>query len=369
MTEVQERVPGLRLCRLLGVPVHLQPSWFAFAAVVVVVYGDLLDERADHGYAAAGAFVVLLLVSVVLHELGHAAVARAYGLPVRAITVSFLAGLTEITEPPQTPGRECAVAVSGPLVSLVLGGAAAGGALVAADGGTVALVLQLVAGANLVVAVFNLLPGLPLDGGRVLKAGLWRGTGDEHRATVASARAGQLVGLLVLPTLLLLVAATGGQVTLATVAFGGLVAAFVCLGATGALATARAEQRLPALSAGALARHALPAPADLPLAEAVRRAHEHGLHAIVVVDAAGRPVALVGEDRVHAVPESRRPWVSIAEVARPLSPELCVGSSLSGHDLLAALRSAPATEYLVTDETGAPPRVLVAADVARALSP
>jgi Zn-dependent protease len=131
MSSEEPRQPGLQVARVLGVPVRLMPSWFVFAAYLVLTGQAALNGRVEQGtaYFVAVAFVLLLLLSVLLHEIGHLAVARAFGLPVRSITVTLLAGFTEITEAPQTPAREYAVAVSGPMVSILLAGVAIVGAL------------------------------------------------------------------------------------------------------------------------------------------------------------------------------------------------------------------------------------------------
>lgn len=358
---------GLRLGRVLGVPVLLQPSWFLFAAITVFAYGPLLGDGPYDGYLAAGSFAALLLASVLLHEIGHCVVARRFGLPVRSITVSFLAGATEITDPPQTPLREFAVAVAGPLVSLLLGAVGLVGAL-ALPVGTARTLFVLLAVSNGLVGVFNLLPGLPLDGGRVLRAAVWRLTGDPDRATVVSAQAGRVVGLVVVPLALFgAVPLLGGRVTLVGAAFALLLGAFIYGGATASLKAARLSRRLPAVTVARLARPALSVPGDLPLAETLRRTAERGLHAIVVVDGAGRPDAVVSEAAVLDVPPARRPWVPVSSVARRLEAGLLLEPALAGEALLAAMRATPGSEYVIRDPAGDPPRVLVAADIARAV--
>jgi Zn-dependent protease len=373
---------GVRIGRVLGVPVLVSPSWLLFAGLIVVSYGPTLSERfgTTRAYVGAAAFAVLLLLSVLLHEIGHCAVARAFDLPVRSITVTFLAGLTEITEPPQTPAREYAVAVVGPLVSLLLAGIGIAALPLFAAGSLPFLLVVAVAVSNGLVAAFNLLPGLPLDGGRVLRAAVWRLTGDGDRATRAAAWAGRAVGVVVVPVLLLVVLPALGVtgVSVVTVAFTALVGAFVYLGASAALDRERVLSRLSGVSVAALARPALEVPADLPLAEAVRRAQDAGLRAVVVTDGAGRVRAVVSEAAVQATPEDRRPWVAVDAVARRVEDALLLAPSLSGEQLLAAMRATPASEYLVaqTDpgdpgmlQRRAPVRVLVAADVARAAAP
>ena len=365
------RPGGVRLGRVLGVPVHVAPTWFLFAGLVVITYGPALtpDVGAARAYTAAAAFAVLLLLSVLLHELGHCAVARAFGLPVRSITVTFLAGLTEVTEPPQTPGREYAVAVVGPMVSLLLAGLGAGAAAVLEPGSLPHLLALGTAAVNGVVAGFNLLPGLPLDGGRVLRAAVWRLTGDGDRATVVAAHAGRVVAVVVVPLVVLVglpLLGLGGP-TATTAVFAALVAVFVFAGANGTLQRARVVARLGPGTVDRLARPALVVPPDLPVAEAVRRAQEAGRHAVVVADPAGRPLAVVDEQAVKALPEDRRPWVDVRAVARSVEPRTVLDPRLGGEDLLTALRTRPSPAYLVDGSAGGPgePRVLVTEDVVR----
>ena len=362
---------GVQVGRVLGVPVLVAPSWLLFAAVIVLSYGPALTDRfgTTRAYVGAASFAVLLLVSVLLHEIGHAVVARAFGLPVRSITVTFLAGLTEITEPPQTPGREYAVAVIGPMVSLLLAGLGLASVQLFEPDSLPFLLAAVVALSTGMVAAFNLLPGLPLDGGRVLRAAVWKVTGDPTRSTRVAAWAGRVVAVVVVPALLLVVLPLLNvtSVGVITLLFTALIGLFIYAGASASLQRARLEERLPAASVALLARPALEVAADVPLAEAVRRAHEAGARAIVVTDSAGRLQAVVNEAAVLATPEERRPWVTVGTVARRIEEGMVLDPALSGEPLLAAMRATPATEYVVPDPTG-PVRVLVTADVAQAVT-
>lgn len=362
---------GVRVGRVLGVPVLVSPTWLLFAAFIVLTYGPALTDRfgATRAYAGAVAFAVLLLLSVLLHEIGHCVVARAFGLPVRSITITFLAGLTEITEPPQTPAREYAVAVIGPMVSLLLAGIGLVTVQLFEPGSLPFLLAAIVAISNGLVAGFNLLPGLPLDGGRVLRAAVWKVTGDPDRSTRVAAWAGRGVAVVIVPALLLGVLPAVGvsETSVATVLFTVLIAGFVYVGASASLQRAKYLERLPRASVGRLARPALEVAGDVPLAEAVRRAQESGLRAVVVVDSSGRLQAVVSEAAVLAVPEERRPWVTVDTVARRVEDGLLLDPALEGEALLAAMRAHPASEYVVPDPTG-PVRVLVTADVAAAVT-
>lgn len=364
---------GLRVGRVLGVPIFVSPSWLLFAGFVLVAFGPTLarDYGQTRGYLGAGAFAVLLLASVLLHEIGHCVVARAFGLPVRSITVTFLAGLTEITEPPQTPAREYAVAVIGPMISLLLAGIGLGLLPLFEAGSLPHLIAGIVALSNGLVAAFNLLPGLPLDGGRVLRAAVWKITGDADRSTRIAAQSGRAVGLVVVPGLLLVALPALGvsRVDLSTVLFTALISAFIYIGATATLQRSTFLARVPGASVALLARPAIAVPADLPLAEAVRQAQAAGVRGVVVVDGSGRPEAVVSEAALLAVPEVRRPWVSVSTVARRLVDGMVLDPALAGEPLLAAMRAVPATEYVVHDRASGQVRVLTTQDVAAVVTP
>ena len=131
------------------------------------------------------------------HEFGHSLVARSQGIPVRGITLFILGGVAQLGREPDTPGREAWMAIAGPLVSAVIGGLTLAGAYLISGPDQLVAVLTYLGIANLALLVFNLLPGFPLDGGRVLRALLWRLTHDLVRATRWAAVVGQVfaVGL------------------------------------------------------------------------------------------------------------------------------------------------------------------------------
>jgi Zn-dependent protease len=358
----------VQIARVAGVPVVLMPSWFVFAVYLVLTGQSVLRQQLSSGtaYAMAIALVLVLLVSVLLHELAHCLVARAFDLPVRSITITLLAGLTEITEPPQTPAREYAVAVSGPMVSLLLCASALAGAAAAPSGSLGRLLLDGATVTNGVIAALNLLPGLPLDGGRVLRSIVWQLRGDPDLATRAAARGGMVIAFVVVPVVVVgVLPAYGiGDRGVVTILVSSLVGAFIYLGAAASLRRGQVLGKLPTVSVERLARAALAVPATLPLAEAVRQAQEAAVRALVVVDGHGGLVAVVSEAWVQQVPPERRPWVPVADGARRLEPGLLLDPGLRGEALLAAMQETPASEYVVTGPT---PRVLVSTDVAHAL--
>ncbi|MEV8552057.1 site-2 protease family protein [Streptomyces glaucescens] len=370
---------GLLMGRPFGVPVYVAPSWFLVAILITWVFGGQLDrvlpELGAARYLVSLFFAVAFYASVLVHELAHTIAALRFKLPVRRIQLQFFGGVSEIEKEAETPGREFVLAFVGPLLSLVLAGVFYL-AMLAVEPGTVPGVL--LAGlmiSNLIVAVFNLLPGLPLDGGRMLRAVVWKITGKPMSGTIAAAWIGRALAVSVLIGLPLLTQSgvlgsdaedNVGMDTVLDALLAAILAAIIWTGAGNSLRVARLREHLPELRARALTRRAVPVRADTPLSEALRRANDAGARALVVVDTEGTPVALVREAAIVGVPEHRRPWVAVSGLAQELTDGMRVSAELAGEDLLEALRAHPATEYLVVEETGEIYGVLSAADVERA---
>ncbi|WP_435836670.1 site-2 protease family protein [Streptomyces asoensis] len=370
---------GLLMGRPFGVPVYVAPSWFLVAALITWVFGNQLDrvlpELGAARYLVALFFAVAFYASVLVHELAHTIAALRFELPVRRIQLQFFGGVSEIEKEAETPGREFWLAFVGPLLSLVLAGVFYL-AMQPVERGTVPGVL--LAGlmiSNLIVAIFNLLPGLPLDGGRMLRAVVWKITGKPMSGTVAAAWVGRALAVSVLIGLPLLTqsGALGtsaedsvGMDTVTDALLAAILAAIIWTGAGNSLRMARLREHLPELRARTLTRRAVPVETHTPLSEALRRANDAGARALVVVDANGEPLSLVREAAIVGVPEHRRPWVAVSGLAQDLSDGMRVSAELAGEDLLDVLRATPATEYLVVEETGEIFGVLSAADVERA---
>jgi len=358
---------GIIIARPFGIPVFISPYWFVVAAVLVVLYSNSGNLPGTvHGtasrYLVGVAFVVLLYLSVLIHELSHSVVARAFRLPVRRILLYPLGGFSEIEEEPPTPGKEFLVSAAGPAMSLFLAALGLGVHVLFNPPGIAGALLDRLVLANALVGVFNLLPGLPLDGGRVLRAGLWKITGKSSYSTVLAAWAGRVIAVgLALAALIWRDSMLG-----VTGSFGIwliAVAAFMWLSAGQALRSAKIRERLPSLHARALARRAIPIPSSLPLAEAIRRADLAQARALVVVDHDAKPIAIVNEGEVIATPEQRRPWVDAGSLARTLDPDMILSADLSGMDLIEAVRRAPASEYLLVEPSGQVYGVLATADL------
>jgi Zn-dependent protease/CBS domain-containing protein len=367
--------PGVCLGRPLGVPVYVAPSWFLIAALLTYFVAQTLPDHYGLSpvtrYTASAAFVLLLYGSVLIHELSHTVIARLIGLPVRRIVLMLIGGVSELEREPKSAGSEFLVALAGPVVSICLAGIgfAIAGAL--QEETITRLIVVEIAFANIVVAVFNLLPGLPLDGGRLLRAVVWRLSRSQTRGTLGAAHAGRILGVVVglTPFVLTIVLDEGNRPDTLAVLWFLVVGWFLWAGASQSIRVVHLRERLPRIRVGDLARRALTVPVDLPLAEALRRATEAGARGIVTVDSEGRPSGLVSEAAVAATPEARRPWVSVGSLARRVEPQLTLDPELRGQAVLDAIANAPSSEYLVVDgENGAVCGVLATADVARAVN-
>ncbi|ADG88555.1 site-2 protease family protein [Thermobispora bispora] len=363
--------PGMRMGRPFGIPVYVSPTWLIVAGLItVVVQPQVADGLPGHSepvtYAVALIFAVLLYLSVLLHELAHCVVAKRYGLPVRRITLYMLGGVSEIEREPETAGREFAIAFAGPLVSLGLAGVGyALSEFVLPPYGVLSVLVWELWTSNLIVGVFNLLPGLPLDGGRILRAAVWKVAGSSVTGTTVAAWVGRALAVAVISIPLLFYLMAGQPPSIWGLVWTLILASFIWMGASQALRVARVRARLPQLRARLLARRAIEVTADVPLSEALRRAQEAGAGAVVIVDHEGRPTAIVNEAAVNATPEHRRPWISVGAVARTLEPALVLGADLEGESLLDAMRNSPAGEYLLVERGGEIYGVLATSDVNR----
>lgn len=363
-TRRAERRPGVPLGRPLGIPVFLAPSWVAAGVLITYAVAPVFSHPftpAARDYAMAALAAVLLAASVLAHELGHSAVSLRLGIPIKRVTLFLFGGMAEMEREPPTPAGEYLVAVAGPLVSVFLAGCAAVVTFYAPEGGDAYRLAGYLAVSNGVLGVLNLLPGLPLDGGRILRAGVWHVTKNRHTGTRAGVRGGQSVALLAAAVGLLRI---GGGDQLGF--FELLIAAFLWTNATALGRRAQVQERLERIDVRALVRPALPVVASLPLAEALRRAVEAGQR-LVVVDSYGAPFGVISGHALAAVPEQRRPWVTVGDVTRGIEPGLVLPPVLTGEQLLERMRATPATEYLVAGPDGEVQGVLSAHDVARAL--
>ncbi len=344
----------------------VRASWLIVAGLIAILVAPRINDVAPNlgglVYVAGIAFAVLLYLSVLLHEVSHALMAQAFGMHVKSLTLHFLGGVTEIDGEAETPRREFWIAFVGPVTSAAVG-AVAWAASLLTSGGLIEFALEGLAAANLAVAVLNLVPGLPLDGGKVLRAAVWAISGRPHLATKVAGWSGRGMAVLVVIYPFVMPQIFGVEASYVDIVLAAVVAVFLWTGASQALVSAKLRERLPGLQARGLARRALAVPEDVPLAEAVRRAREIDAGGLVVLGHGGEPVGVVNEQALLATPEDRRPWLSTVAVARRLEPGLILPVDLAGEALVRAMQITPSSEYLIVEADGSVFGVLVTADV------
>jgi len=366
--------PGRMVGRVFGIPLYVNASMLVLAALVTVVYGNYVRTElglpGPVGYAIGLGFVACLLGSVLLHELGHAVTARRYGIGVRGITLELLGGWTEMDRDAPTPRIDALVSLAGPAVSLVIGGVGAAAAFALPDRTVVGQIAFQLAASNIIVAFFNVLPGLPLDGGRALRAGVWALIKDRDRATEVAGWAGRGIALVTAGVVFTLYRLD--LLTVFGLAFVLLVVFTLWQSAGQSIRLARMTRRFPLVDLRSLARPLFAVPTGTPLAEAQRRAAEDErtdpVPALAVADSSGRIVALVDPVGAGRVPVERRPWVAVDTVARGVDGLSAMPVGLTGEQVVRAVQAHPGAQYLVTsgeDVVG----VLHVADLATVLEP
>ncbi len=346
---------SVRIGRLGGVPIGIQPLWLVIVALITWSLGAVYYPDQAPGLAPAAAYglgllsALLLFASILLHELGHATVARRYGVEIEEIDLWLLGGVARMKGYPKAAGDELRFALAGPAVTLVI----------ACLFGLIALVLpastppaltalisyQLYI--NAVILGFNLLPAFPLDGGRVLRALIWGRTGDLSRATDAAASIGRGLGYLMIG-LGVFTALSGG--------FGGIWLALIGLFV---IAAAKAEQgglRIRTAFAGREARNlmthpAVCVPAAISVADALQNYFiARGFAAFPVLDGE-HPVGLIDRAAVDRVPPERRSGTTVGEIAIQ-EPSLIIGESQDVAELLERPAFQRVGRALVTSPSG-----------------
>lgn len=193
---------SFRVGNLFGIPFYINSSWFLVLGLLTLTYGGNLAAQFSQELGGIlpwilGLITALLLFSSVLaHELGHSFVARSQGIEVKSITLFIFGGLASLDRESKTPAEAFWVAIAGPLVSIVLFGLFATINIFTGIGGALAAIIQLLAYINLALALFNLIPGLPLDGGNILKSIVWKITNNPYKGVIFASRVGQAFGWL-----------------------------------------------------------------------------------------------------------------------------------------------------------------------------
>jgi Zn-dependent protease len=329
----------LRIGRLAGIPISIHPLWLLIVALITLslgsaYYPDAVSNIAPGwAYALGLATALLLFASVLLHELGHAVVARRYGVEVEGIELWLLGGVAKMKGSAHRPEDELRFALAGPgvtaAIAVTFGLAAAVLSPSAADALVALLAYQALI--NALILVFNLLPAFPLDGGRVLRALLWQRRGEIESATVTAARVGRVFGwAMVAIGLLGVFAGAPGLLWIGLIGFFLIVAG-------------RAEEQGVAMEStfrGLGLRRVMAVPAatlraETTIAEALTGSFSTlGYHAFPVLER-GRPIGLLTIDQVAALPARRRETALVGEIA-DRDPSLFVDEDVTVQELLAS---------------------------------
>lgn len=338
-------------------------SWaLAGQALPVAFPGRQAWQYAASAVCAAAVFLLGLLA----HEVSHAVVARRNGVAVTSITLWMFGGVAQLEGEPATPGAALRIAGVGPLVSLVLGLGFGAGAIIADAAGADELwvgTLSWLGGINVVLAVFNMLPGAPLDGGRLLRAALWRWRGDQQWATVNAARAGRALGLLMV-----------GAGLLGLVFGMDLSALWLALIGWFIMGAAAAEQRSAEVNGALAGLHVADVmtpspdtvPPDISVALFIDRYLFARRHSSFPLAIDGTPLGLVTLSRIRTVPAGQRAWTSLREIAAPMSEVPVVSPSAPILTVLPRINAA-ATHRALVVEDGALVGIVSPVDIARAL--
>ncbi|WP_319419693.1 site-2 protease family protein [Pleurocapsa sp. FMAR1] len=187
---------NIRIGNLFGIPFFINPSWFLILGLVTWSYGSNLtsDFTGSTPWILGFVTAILLFSSVLAHELGHSFVAISQGIPVKSITLFIFGGLATLEKESETPFQAFSVAIAGPLVSILLFGIFSLIAASFSPNQPLGAIIYPVAIINLILALFNMIPGLPLDGGNVLKAVVWKITGNPNKGVIFAGRVGQVIG-------------------------------------------------------------------------------------------------------------------------------------------------------------------------------
>ncbi|OGO36336.1 MAG: hypothetical protein A2W35_03245 [Chloroflexi bacterium RBG_16_57_11] len=330
---------NIKLGRIWGIPIGLHASWFIVFGLVLLslstsYFPDQYPQLSSGSHVILAAITTTLLFgSVLLHELGHALIALRNRIPVKGITLFIFGGVAQIIREPETPGAEFRIAIAGPLVSLGLAGLFGGLFLINQNLPFLAAPSEYLMRLNFMLVLFNMIPGFPLDGGRVLRSILWRITGNQSQATRIASLGGQVVafGFLGLGILSLFT----GQFT------NGLWLIFIGWFLQNAAASANQQTRVQQRLRGVIVEQAMNRDLGIvapltPLSQVVdQRVLQNGEAAFFVTEYDGRTAGLITLQDITRIPQTQWRYMTVGQVMTPIHRLLQVDA---GAELMAALQ-------------------------------
>ena len=365
------RREGIPLGRIAGIPVFLAYSWFIIAAFTVIAYGPVLQSNNPRlgvtAFFVAFAYALLLLISVLAHELAHALTAKLFHWPTEKIVLNLWGGHTQFESFTASPGRSVLVAMAGPAANFALAGA---GWLPLAYGnlsGVADILANIFVWANLLIGIFNVLPGLPLDGGRLVESAVWKVTGSQEKGTIAAGWAGRIIVIGLALWFIVLPLISGARPDISFTLITALVGSFLWMGASASIQQARLRGRLYLVDAAALAEPALGLPETATVADLLDRAPA-GKPTVVLCDQDGRPVGIVDAAAAATVPAALASATALTAVSYPLGAGAYVPEWSKGQELVQYLAQLEGKEYAVVDREGAVTGLLRQSAVLRAIT-
>ncbi len=367
MAESRRRPDGWVIGHAFGAPVVFQWASLITMALIAFVVSQRGGTVVGGPYARGAILVAVLLASVLVHELAHALAARSFGRDVKEIVLTAMGGHTTFDARNMTPLVSGVTALAGPATNALVGVAAL--ALVpAATTSTMIYLAGLVGSINVILAIFNVLPGIPMDGGRVLEALVWGVTGRQRWGTIVAAWGGRVV---VVGFAVYVVATNfGGGRTPSTfsLAWGFLLITMLWPASTQALRGVRAQRLVESVTVDRLMRRAIGVRFDASVATAVREAERAGADEVVVLGADGTPAGHFAVSTASSVPEDRRISTRLDAVTVPLPRGAAIGMTIPGPQALETIREWwDKTDALVVIDDGEVVGLVRLAEVAQRL--
>jgi Zn-dependent protease len=346
--------PGWVIGRLAGAPIVLTPSWLLTAAILTAIFTPNISRSAPHlpgvaVSAVAFSFALILAISVFLHEVAHALVATRQGQTVTELAVTLWGGHTAFSNRARKPGQAALVAIVGPLTNLLLAGLFYLGLQIFPPGSIPALLCYAAFFSNTFVGLFNLLPGLPLDGGQILEAAVWRLSGWRTRGTIVAGWVGRVVAIGVALWYLVFPLLRGQTPNLTSALWMLMIAMFLWQGAGQAIVQAGRREQLIGLTARTLAMRTTALAPDATIADARAAAAQAATGAadfsaegaggpartvLAVVNSHKEPVGWIEPEALMRVPEVAVARTPVSAVLVPFQEGSSVPISLSGLALL-----------------------------------
>lgn len=346
---------GIPLGRIAGIPVYLAYSWFVIAAFTVIVYGPVLmhDIRGlgIWAYLVAFGYSVLLAVSVLIHELAHALSAKAFKWPTEKIVLNLWGGHTQFENFTASPGRAVIVAMAGPAANFLLAGVLAPFVISRSFDGVADILANILMWANLLIGIFNVLPGTPLDGGRLVESAVWKATGSQDKGTIAAGWSGRVIAAALFIWFIVRPVLTGDGLDITFAMVTILVCGFLWMGASSSIQHGRLRSRLYLVSAAGLADPAVGIANSASVADVLAVAPA-GSPAVVICGPDGKPQGVVDPQAASAVPPEALATTPVTAVAHALAAGAYVPEWSKGQELIQYLAKLEGGEYAVVDHNG-----------------